>query len=329
MSVNFLKCCTTFVLMQGTVIKSTGSWYQVKAESGEIVSCRIVGKLRLRGIKSTNPVAVGDVVEYKLEEGEETGVITDIGDRRNYIIRKSVNLSKQTQIIAANIDQAVLIVTLDFPKTYPRFIDRFLVTAEAYDIPAVIVFNKVDLYSEEVLADLEFYTLVYQEAGYTILHTSVEDNFGIDDFREVLKDKVSLLSGHSGVGKSSLINLIEPGLDLKTGAISQSHHQGQHTTTFAEMFELSFGGSIIDTPGIRGFGLVDMEKEEIGDYFPEIFSLKQSCKFHNCLHLEEPGCAVREAADKGELAFTRYESYLNFVSGSDDDETYRKDIYAN
>lgn len=315
--------------MQGTVIKSTGSWYQVKTEGGEVVQCRIVGKLRLRGIKSTNPVAVGDVVDFEMEDGEASGVIREIHDRKNYIIRKSVNLSKQTQIIAANLDQAILIVTLDFPKTFPRFIDRFLVTAEAYDIPGVLVFNKTDLYSEELMGDLEFYTLVYREAGYKVLHTSVPQRQGLQELKDLLKGKTSLLSGHSGVGKSTLINTVEPTLNLKTVAISESHLQGQHTTTFAEMFALSFGGNIIDTPGIRGFGLVDMEKEEIGDYFPEIFALKEHCRFHNCLHIEEPGCAVKEAVDKGALAYTRYESYINFVLGTDDEESYRKDIYAN
>ncbi len=315
--------------MQGTVLKSTGSWYQVKTDDGEIISCRIVGKLRLRGIKSTNPVAVGDVVDFEMEDGENTGVIKEIHDRKNYIIRKSVNLSKQTQIIAANLDQAVLIVTLDFPKTFPRFIDRFLATAEAYNVPGVVVFNKVDLYNEAILDELEFFTYVYQDAGYKVLHTSVPGHLGLDELKEVLKDKTSLLSGHSGVGKSTIINSIEPSLDLKTSAISKSHEQGQHTTTFAEMFDLSFGGRIIDTPGIRGFGLVDMEKEEIGDYFPEIFALKSDCRFNNCLHLEEPGCAVKAAVDGGKLAYTRYDSYVNFVLGTDDEENFRKDIYAN
>lgn len=315
--------------MHGTVIKSTGSWYQVKTDEGNTIQCRIVGKLRLRGIKSTNPVAVGDVVDFKMEEGEETGVITEIHDRKNYIIRKSVNLAKQTQVIAANLDQAILIVTLDFPKTYPRFIDRFLVTAEAYDIPAVLVFNKIDLYDDAALDELEFYTYAYEDAGYTVLHTSVPGDLGIDELKETLAGKTSLLSGHSGVGKSTLVNTIEPTLELKTNSISDTHHQGQHTTTFAEMFELSFGGNIIDTPGIRGFGLVDMEKEELGDYFPEIFRIKDQCKFNNCLHLEEPGCAVKVAVEAGELAYTRYDSYVNFVNGTDEDETYRKDIYAN
>ncbi len=315
--------------MQGTVLKSTGSWYQVKTDDGEVHSCRIVGKLRLRGIKTTNPVAVGDRVDFELEEGVNTGVIKEIHDRKNYIIRKSVNLSKQTQIIASNLDQAILIVTLDFPKTFPRFIDRFLATAEAYTIPGVVVFNKVDLYNEAVMDELEFYTYVYQDAGYKVLHTSVPGKLGLEELKEVLKDKTSLLSGHSGVGKSTLVNTIEPRLNLKTSAISKSHDQGQHTTTFAEMFELSFGGRIIDTPGIRGFGLVDMEREEIGDYFPEIFALKGGCKFNNCLHIEEPGCAVKVAVEEGKLAYTRYDSYANFVLGTDDEENFRKDIYAN
>ncbi len=315
--------------MQGTVLKSTGSWYQVKTDDGEVHSCRIVGKLRLRGIKTTNPVAVGDVVDFEIEEGVNTGVIKEIHDRKNYIIRKSVNLSKQTQIIASNLDQAILIVTLDFPKTFPRFIDRFLATAEAYNIPGVVVFNKVDLYNEAVMDELEFYTYVYQDAGYKVLHTSIPGKLGLEDLKAVLKDKTSLLSGHSGVGKSTLVNTIEPRLNLKTSAISKSHDQGQHTTTFAEMFDLSFGGQIIDTPGIRGFGLVDMEKEEIGDYFPEIFALKGDCKFNNCLHIEEPGCAVKVAVDEGKLAYTRYDSYANFVLGTDDEENFRKDIYAN
>lgn len=315
--------------MQGTVTKSTGSWYQIRKDDGTLVQCRIVGKLRLRGIKSTNPVAVGDRVDFEMEAGEATGVIKEIRDRKNYIIRKSVNLSKQTQIIASNLDQAVLIVTLDFPKTFPRFIDRFLVTAEAYNIPGVVVFNKIDLYDDTLLDELEFYTYVYEDAGYEVLHTSVPGTLGLDDLKTLLQDKTSLLSGHSGVGKSTLINTIEPGLDLKTSMISQSHQQGQHTTTFAEMFELAFGGFIIDTPGIKGFGLVDMQKEEIGDYFPEIFALKQGCKFNNCLHLEEPGCAIKIAVEAGKLAYTRYESYINFVQGTDEDEHFRKDIYAN
>ena len=324
--------CTTArvaepIIMQGTVVKSTGSWYQVRKEDGALVDCRIEGKFRIRGIKTTNPVAVGDVVEFGPDE-EDRGVIKKIRDRRNYIIRKSVNLSKQYQIIATNLDQAVLMVTLDFPKTYPKFIDRFLVTAEAYDVPAVVIFNKVDLYRQEHMEQLEFLTYAYLDAGYKVLHSSVKDHLGLEDVKEQLRDKTSLLSGHSGVGKSSLINAIDPKLDLSTQPISDTHNHGLHTTTFAEMFPLAFGGQIIDTPGIKGFGLVDMEKTEIGDYFPEILALKEGCKFNDCLHLHEPGCAVRLAAENGDLAISRYESYLNFVTNLDEDDTYRKDIHA-
>jgi ribosome biogenesis GTPase len=315
--------------MQGTVIKSTGSWYTVKTETEGTYACRVKGKLRLSGIKSTNPIAVGDVVRFEPEPGmDREGVITHIEPRKNYIVRKSVNLSKRTHIIAANVDLAVLIVTLDFPKTFPRFIDRFLVTAEAYDVPAAVVFNKTDLYSDAVMADLAFFTVVYQQAGYQVLHTSVEEKIGLEDFKTLLTGKTSLLSGHSGVGKSSLINTVEPGLDLKTKRISESHEQGQHTTTFAEMFSLSFGGEIIDTPGIKGFGLFDMAPQEIGDYFPEIFALKDQCKYHNCLHVEEPGCAVKAAAENNELAYTRYESYLSFIANDEQDDNYRQDIHA-
>ena len=324
--------CTTArvaepIIMQGTVVKSTGSWYQVRKEDGTLVDCRIEGKFRIRGIKTTNPVAVGDVVEFGPDE-EDRGVIKKIQDRRNYIIRKSVNLSKQYQIIATNLDQAVLMVTLDFPKTYPKFIDRFLVTAEAYDVPAVVIFNKVDLYRQEHMEQLEFLTYAYLDAGYKVLHSSVKDHLGLEDVKEQLRDKTSLLSGHSGVGKSSLINAIDPNLDLSTQPISGTHNHGLHTTTFAEMFPLDFGGQIIDTPGIKGFGLVDMEKTEIGDYFPEILALKEGCKFNDCLHLHEPGCAVRLAAENGDLAISRYESYLDLVTNLDEDDTYRKDIHA-
>lgn len=313
--------------MKGRITKSTGSWYEVETDEG-VYKARIRGKLRLKGIKSTNPIAAGDFVEMELQAKEKgLAVITKLYERKNYIIRKSVNLSKQTQIIAANLDQAILIATLDFPKTYQRFIDRFAVTAEAYDVPFVLVFNKTDLYSSEMLQELEYLTLMYKDAGYRVLSTSAVAGNNMSLLKDLLKDKITLLSGHSGVGKSTLINKIEPGLDLKTNKISDSHLQGQHTTTFAEMFKLSFGGDIIDTPGIRGFGLVDMEKEEIGDYFPEIFRIKERCKFHNCLHLHEPGCAVKEAVENGDLALPRYESYISFVEGTDDDEIYRKDIH--
>lgn len=316
------------MILEGLVIKSTGLWYKVSTEEG-IIECRIRGKLRLKGIKSTNPVAVGDRVKVDMANTEEgQGAITELLERKNYIVRKSVNLSKQTQILAANVDQALLIATLDQPKTHLRFIDRFAVSAEAYDIPFILVFNKLDLYSEELLEELEFLKLVYQTAGYQVLAVSAATGQGLDELNALLKGKVSLLSGHSGVGKSTLSNKIDPSLNLKTREISEAHEQGQHTTTFAEMHPLPEGGYLIDTPGIRGFGLVNMESAEIGDYFPEIFALKGECKFHNCSHVHEPGCAVKEAVENHKLAFTRYESYLNFIQGTDDDEHYRKDIYA-
>jgi ribosome biogenesis GTPase len=315
--------------MEGLVIKSTGLWYKVQTEAG-MLECRIRGKLRLKGLKSTNPVAVGDRVKVDTANTEDgRAAITELLERKNYIIRKSVNLSKQTQILAANVDQALLIATLEQPKTHLRFIDRFAVSAEAYDIPFILVFNKLDLYDESLLEELEFLKLVYQRAGYQVLACSAETGEGIEDLKALLKGKVSLLSGHSGVGKSTLSNKIDPQLNLKTREISEAHEQGQHTTTFAEMHALPEGGYLIDTPGIRGFGLVNMEASEIGDYFPEIFELKGDCKFHNCSHIHEPGCAVKEAVENHQLAFTRYESYLNFIEGTDDDEHYRKDIYAN
>ena len=312
----------------GLVTKSTGSWYTVKA-AGQEFQCRIRGKLRLKGVKSTNPVAVGDRVKITpLEKETGQALITALEERQNYIIRKSVNLSKQTQIIAANVDCAMLIATLGYPQTHQRFIDRFTVTAEAYSVPVTLVFNKIDLYTPQQFEDLEFLTLMYLDAGYQVLHTSATKEQGLEDLHQTLIGKTTLLSGHSGVGKSTLINKVEPGLNLKTQAISESHAQGQHTTTFAEMFDLQAGGKIIDTPGIKGFGLVDMAPEELGDYFPEILRLKDQCKFNNCLHLHEPGCAIKAAVEAGELAYLRYESYLSFVEGTEDDEHFRKDIYA-
>jgi ribosome biogenesis GTPase len=314
---------------EGIVIKSTGSWYAVSTSDG-IYQCRIRGKLRLKGFKSTNPIAVGDRVLFESQEGEEKqGNITKILESKNYIIRKSVNLSKQTQVLAANIDQAILIATLDFPKTHLRFIDRFAISAEAYDIPFILVFNKIDLYGEEQEDELEFLKVVYHEAGYQVLQSSAKFGTGIDALKELMAGKTTLLSGHSGVGKSSLVNALDPSLDLRTKEISIANNQGQHTTTFAEMHPLPFGGYIIDTPGIRGFGLVDMEPTEMGDYFPEIFALKGECKFNNCLHQHEPGCAVKTAVEENKLAFTRYDSYLNFIQGDNDEEHFRKDIYAN
>ena len=313
--------------MQGTVYKSTGSWYHVKADNGEFYECRIKGKFRIQGIKSTNPVAVGDKVQFDLEEGveEQTGVIKKITERENYIIRKSVNLSKQTHIIASNIDQVFLLITLNNPPTLTTFIDRFLVTAEAYGITAVLLFNKVDTYSIEELAEVKYLAELYRAAGYECIGISAKEGKNVDKVREKMIGKTSMISGHSGTGKSTLINHIEPSLDLKTSEISKQHSQGQHTTTFAEMFDLSFDARIIDTPGIKGFGVVDMDREEIGDYFPEFFERKQDCKFHNCLHIEEPKCAIKDALEEGEIAWSRYKSYLQIMEGEDDN--YRTDQY--
>ncbi len=313
--------------MTGIVYKSTGSWYTVKSEEGNFVDCRIKGKFRMKGIKSTNPIAVGDYVEYELEESNNqvTGVINTIQDRKNYIVRKSVNLSKQTHIIASNIDIVFLLVTINNPPTTTSFIDRFLVTAEAYGIEAILVFNKIDTFDEAALDEQLFLQYTYEKIGYKCLRVSAQKRKGLDKLIELMKDRVSMFSGHSGVGKSTLVNAIEPTLNLKTKQISDSHSQGQHTTTFAEMFDLSFGAKIIDTPGIRGFGVVDMEKEEISDYFPEFFKLKNQCKFNNCLHKEEPKCAVKEALENEEISWSRYNSYLKLLEG--DDENYRTDIY--
>ena len=311
--------------MKGIVTKSTGSWYTVYDKDGNRVDCRLKGKFRIKGIKSTNPVTVGDHVKFEFEEGKNTGVINEIFDRKNYIIRKSVKLSKQTHIIASNIDIAFLIVTIDNPPTFPGFIDRFLATAEAYSIPTVILFNKMDLYTADLMAKKEELEAIYKSIGYTCIDISATEKMNIDEVKTLMFDKTTMFSGHSGVGKTTLINAIEPLLNLKTAEISKVHKQGLHTTTFAEMFELSFGGFIIDTPGIKGFGVVDFEPDEITDYFPEFFKLKKSCKFNNCLHINEPQCAVKEALEKGKVAFSRYKSYLQMIKG--EEENYRTAIY--
>ena len=313
--------------MVGIVYKSTGSWYTVKSNNGDFYNCKIKGKFRIKGIKSTNPVAVGDRVHFEVETiGDDTiGIIHEIEKRKNYIIRKSVNLSKQTHIIAANLDQVFLLVTLNNPPTYPVFIDRFLITAEAYEIPAVLLFNKVDTYTPEETDEIKFLAALYRNIGYTCIGISAVTGKNVDTVKEMMIGKTSMFSGHSGVGKSTLVNAIEPTLDIKTKKISEQHLQGQHTTTFAEMFDLSFNARIIDTPGIKGFGIVDMEKEEIGNYFPEFFKLKQRCKFNNCIHIDEPKCAVKDALEAGDIAWSRYQSYLQMVKG--EDENYRVDIH--
>ncbi len=315
--------------MKGIVYKSTGSWFTVKATSGDFYECRIKGKFRLKGIKSTNPIAVGDNVDFEIEKiGDETiGIIFHIEDRKNYIIRKSVKLSKQTHIIAANLDQVFLLVTLKNPKTYTIFIDRFLATAEAYDIPAVLLFNKIDVYNEEELLEVKYLAALYRKIGYTCIGLSAKSGKNVDKVKELMMAKTSMFSGNSGVGKSTLVNALEPSLNIKTTEISDQHLQGQHTTTFAEMFDLSFNARIVDTPGIRGFGIFDMDKDEIGDYFPEFFKLKSGCKFNNCLHLDEPKCAVKGALENNEVAWSRYKSYVQMVTGEDD--TYRLDNFDN
>jgi ribosome biogenesis GTPase len=313
--------------MTGTVYKSTGSWYTIKAFDDTFFECRIKGKFRIQGIKSTNPIAVGDVVDFDLETSNniETGVITNIHNRKNYIVRKSVNLSKQTHIIASNIDQVFLLITTDNPPTSTSFIDRFLVTAEAYGIKAVLLFNKIDLYNPESEVVVEDLIQTYSKIGYDYLKISAKKGANLNSLKVIMKDKTNMFSGHSGVGKSTLVNAIEPALNLKTKAISEMHQQGQHTTTFAEMFDLSFGAHIIDTPGIKGFGVVDMDSAELDQYFPEMFVIKSDCKFHNCQHLHEPKCAVKAAVDAGLIAASRYKSYLQILEG--EDANYRTDSY--
>jgi len=305
--------------VRGQVYKSTGSWYQIKAENGEFYSCRIKGKFRMEGIKSTNPVAVGDWVQFELEAQTDdvSGVIHDIEKRKNVIVRKSVNLSKQQHIIAANIDTVFLLITLNNPETSTVFIDRFLVSTEAFDVNTVLVFNKIDTYDAQELVALQELIAVYEKIGYTCLKLSAKVHSSCQELIALMQNKTTSFAGHSGVGKSTLVNTIEPGLQLKTSEISTQHLQGQHTTTFAQMHDLSFGGSIVDTPGIRGFGLVDIEKEEISSFFPEFFELKADCKFNNCLHVDEPKCAVLEAYASGEIAMSRYKSYLQIL---EDDE---------
>ncbi|OAB76036.1 ribosome small subunit-dependent GTPase A [Cochleicola gelatinilyticus] len=315
--------------MKGIVYKSTGSWYTVKSQNGEFYECRIKGKFRIQGIKSTNPVAVGDHVVFEVEtKGDETiGIINKIEERENYIIRKSVNLSKQTHIIAANVDVAFLLVTLNNPPTFTTFIDRFLVTAEAYHINAVLLFNKIDTYNEEELLEIKYLAAMYREIGYECIGISAVTGKNVEKVKALMEGKVSMFSGHSGVGKSTLVNAIEPTLQLKTSKISSQHMQGQHTTTFAEMFDLSFNARIIDTPGIKGFGIVEVNKEELGNYFPEFFALKEHCKFNNCLHREEPQCAVKEALENDEIAWSRYKSYLQIMEG--EEEHYRQTQHGN
>lgn len=315
--------------MEGVVYKSTGSWYWVKTIDGNLRKCKIKGKFRIKGIKSTNPVAVGDKVVIELEKkgDEEIGIIKTIKDRDNYIVRKSVNLSKQTHVIAANLDVVFLLVTVNNPPTFTTFIDRFLVSAQAYRIKTVLVFNKIDAYEIEERAEVLYLKDIYEPIGYTCIEVSATQNKNVDTIKELMIGKTAMFVGHSGVGKTTLVNAIEPNLNLKTQEISYQHKQGQHTTTFAEMFDLSFDARIIDTPGIKGFGVVDMDKYELGDYFPEFFKLKQHCKFNDCLHLKEPKCAVKDALEKEEISWSRYKSYLQILEAEEETEHYRTDIW--
>lgn len=302
----------------GLVMRSTGSWYDVRSIEGTIMQCRLKGKFKIKGFKVTNPIAVGDKVVYELEdEVRNAGIISDILPRENYIIRQSVHKTAHGHLLATNLDQAILIATLDFPRTSLGFIDRFLVAAESFRIPTVLVFNKLDLLNKKQISYQHELTELYESLNYKCIFTSALDGTGVDDFFNILKEKVSLISGHSGVGKSTLVNAIAPDLDLRTSEVSTFANKGVHTTTFAEMFEIAPETFIIDSPGIKELGLADMEKEEIGHYFPEIMEIMSQCRFHNCMHLDEPNCAVKEAVMEQRIAQSRYFSYLSMMDGGD------------
>jgi len=313
-------------LKKGLVVKSTGSWYTVKDDEGNRYECKIKGNLRIKGLKTTNPVAVGDRVGFEYHEKDSkdqkklVGMIHTIDERKNYIIRRSQNLSKQAHIIAANIDQAFLVATINYPVTSTTFIDRFLASAEAYRIPVIILFNKTDRYNQEQTDRLHQLIDTYQSIGYVCIKISALLKTGLDELQERMKDKISVFNGHSGVGKSTIINIIQPTLNLKTREISDYHETGKHTTTYSELFELDFSGYIIDTPGIKAFGMLEMESWEISHYFPEIFRLSEKCQYNNCSHTHEPGCAVKEAVSTGEIAESRFISYLGLLES---DQKYR------
>ena len=306
---------------KGVVLKSTGSRYRILYGEGKIIDCSIKGKLRIKEVRTTNPVAVGDNILFEIENKTNTGIITEVLDRKNYILRKASNLSKHSQILAANIDQAFLMITIILPETPVEFIDRFLISAEAYRVPAKIIINKTDLYGEDEIAKMEYIESIYNKIGYDTIRLSLKNETNTEVLKDLMKNKTSLISGYSGVGKTTLLNALNPLLRLKTAEISDYHKQGKHITTFPEMHQMPFGAFVIDTPGIRGFGVVDMEKNEIYHFFREIFLVSKDCRFNNCLHLDEPGCAVRTAVEKGEIAFLRYKSYLNIMEG--DNGKYR------
>ncbi len=309
----------------GLVIKTTGSWHTIQDSEKKAIPCKIKGKLRKSGSRSTNPLAVGDRVKFYRLEKESTGIITEILDRKNHIIRKSSKLSKETHVLAANLDQAFLMISLTLPRTTLRFIDRFLATSEAYQIPAILIFNKTDLYDKDLMAEMEQLAEMYGSIGYESVKTSAVQKTGLDELRSRMKNRINLVAGNSGVGKSSIINAMDSSLDIKTRPVSEIHKTGRHTTTFSEMFELSSGGYIIDTPGIKGFGITDMDKEEIFHFFPDIFALSKECQYYNCLHINEPNCAVKTAAEENKLSMSRYESYLSLFY--DDTGKYRTTKY--
>lgn len=306
------------LMQKGVVVCATGSWYDVLSEQGAVCKCRIRGRMRLKGVRSTNPIVVGDEVLF-VADGEDF-VIEELVPRRNYIIRRASNLSKESHIIASNIDRAMLVVTLSSPRTAPEFVDRFLITCEAYSIPATILLAKIDL-AEDRREEVDAFRAVYEGAGYEVVEISAKYGTGLDRVKELVAGRTTLVAGNSGVGKSTLIGALEPTLDVRTGEISQSHHKGRHTTTFSTMYPLTGGGSIIDTPGVKGFGLIDIEDAELCRYFPDMMRYAPECRYYNCTHVHEPDCAVVRAVEKGEIAYSRYESYLKIL---DEDDKYRK-----
>jgi ribosome biogenesis GTPase len=303
----------------GLVVKATGSWYTVvNRETGERVECNIRGKIRLKNVKTTNPVVVGDYVRVDFSSGDDIGVISKIIERQNYIIRRSSNLSKEAHIIAANIDQVFLVATIDMPKTSREFVDRFLVAAETYKIPTTIIINKIDIYDIDARVEMELFKMDYALAGYNVLEVSATEGTNLDKLRELIDGNVSVFAGNSGVGKSTLLNALDLDLNLKTSKISDYHHKGTHTTTFSEMFPFGNNGYIIDTPGIKGFGIIDVKKDELFHYFKDLFKYSEGCRFYNCTHTHEPGCAVKEAVTDEKIAFSRYDSYLKILDSEDD-----------